>query len=84
MPQMAAMISHEFHGNGWPIIAMVPAVITAARSARVFRIGATTAIKVSGMANDNDHESGIVPPTRTPKIVANCQLTQSSIPLPRR
>ena len=71
MPPMAAVISHKFHGNGWPIMAMVPAVAAAARSARVFRIGATIAIKVSGMANDNDHESGIEAPTRTPKIVEN-------------
>ena len=62
MPPQAATMIHDFHGSGWQISDRAAAATQATRSARRRTLGATTAIKVSGMANESDQETGMVVP----------------------
>ena len=75
---------HDFHGRGWHISDRVAATTQATRSARRRMLGATTAMKVSGIAKESDQESGMVGPAITPAIVDACHATHKVTPLPRR
>ena len=78
------MMIHDFHGRGWQISDRAAVTTQAIRSARRRMLGATTAIKVSGMANESDQELGMVVPAITPMIVEACHATHRVMPLPRR
>ena len=84
MPPSADMTIQDFHGNGWQISDKTAATTQATRSARRRMLGTTKAMKVSGMANDSDQDSGMFVPAITPTSVDICQATHKVMPLPRR
>ena len=84
IPPSPANISHSFHGNGCRTIDNMPAVKQAIKSAFVFNIGITIAIKVNYTANVKDHSSDIKDAPKTPNIVAICQPNHRVIPLPKK